>query len=213
MKLLGILLAIVGKVCVPQSVGHLEAAMNSIYKLPLRQRPRQTLVAALIAGEDHRFYEHRGVDPIAIAGAVYRFTIRGKVSGASTIEQQLVRVLTGRRERNLRRKLKEIVLASYLSNAYLKLDIAETYLSVAYFGWRMNGLQEACVRLSIDPLGVTFHQAASLVARLKYPQPCESTPERNALIVRRTEYILTRMSDARLCSPSEVPSDATILDI
>jgi len=213
MKLLGTLLALVGKFYVSRSMSLLESAMTGRNRLRLRYGPQQTIVAALVAAEDHRFYRHNGVDPMAIVGAFYRFIACRKLRGASTIEQQLVRVLTGHRERTLKRKLKEMVLASCISNEYSKSDIAEMYLSVAYFGWGMNGVEEASNRLSIDLSNPTFLQAASLAARLKYPQPSELTAERYALIAQRTEHILKRMSNVQNIPLSEVPSDAAILDI
>ena len=66
--------------------------------------------------------------------------------GASTINQQLVRVLTNRYERTFKRKVKEILLASLVARAIPKTDIPGIYLSVAYFGWRMNGLVQAVLQ-------------------------------------------------------------------
>lgn len=68
--------------------------------LELTQVPH-SFVTALIAGEDHRFIAHRGIDPIAMGGAFYRLIAHRKIGGASTIEQQFVRVVTGLRERTL----------------------------------------------------------------------------------------------------------------
>jgi penicillin-binding protein 1A len=177
------------------------------------RRSPPTLIAALVAGEDHRFYRHKGVDPIAIASALFRLLVSGKLSGASTIEQQLVRVLTGERERTLKRKLREILLASYTSNNYSKSDIAEMYLGVAYFGWGMNGAEEACRYLSIPLPGASRRQAASLIARLKYAQPYAAAPERQFLIARRTEHILMLMSRTQETPQCEVVADAPVLDI
>jgi membrane peptidoglycan carboxypeptidase len=213
MKVLGILLALAGKVLLPQSARQLDSTIRdrTAYK-PMRRSP-PTLIAALVAGEDHRFYSHKGVDPIAIASALFRLFVSGKLSGASTIEQQLVRVLTGDRERTLRRKLREILLASYMSNTCSKSDIAEMYLGVAYFGWGMNSVEEACRYLSFPLAEVSCRQAASLIARLTYPQPYALTAERQFLIARRTEHILMLMSQTQKTLQREVLSDAPILDI
>lgn len=213
MKLLGILLASIGRVLLPHSVRQLESTIRGKNAHRHMRRSPPTLIAALVAGEDHRFYRHKGVDPIAIASALYRLFVSGKLSGASTIEQQLVRVLTGERKRTLRRKLREILLASYTSNNYSKSDIAEMYLGVAYFGSGMNGAEEACKYLSIPLSQASCRQAASLIARLKYPQPYALTAERQFLIARRTEYILMLMSRNQQTLQREVPSDAPIFDI
>src|SRR5690242_20336233 len=85
----------------------------------LRRNPHSVplvlLQELLVSGEDHRHGRHHGFDLIAIARAVWRRIARGKYEGASTIEQQLVRVITGRYERTLRRKVREIGLAMLLS--------------------------------------------------------------------------------------------------
>jgi penicillin-binding protein 1A len=154
--------------------------------------PSSLVVGLLVAGEDHRFYSHQGVDFIAIVRAIwkrFRFNI---IEGASTIEQQLVRVLTGNYERRLKRKIKEIMLATLLSRAFPKEDMAKIYLTIAYYGWRMNGFKQACIRLKLNPRNITVTQAASLVARLKYPEPQNPSSARTLQIYNRVHYILRR---------------------
>lgn len=68
-------------------------------------------VGVLIEAEDHRNAHHPGVDPIGMIRAVWVFFIRSHTQGASTIEQQFVRVVTGRYKRSLARKLREQILA------------------------------------------------------------------------------------------------------
>lgn len=91
----------------------------------------------------------------------------------------MVRTLTGRREKHFSRKVKEIILAIRVSRAIPKEDIPGVYLSVAYFGWRMNGFDAACRHLGLDVKSVDEFQAARLVGRLKHPQP--KTPSVNYL--------------------------------
>jgi penicillin-binding protein 1A len=91
----------------------------------------QTLVDLLIAAEDHRYGSHPGVDFVAMCRAIWRTMFCGRREGGSTIAMQLVRVLTGRYEKTLSRKVIEILLAVKLtrflsdselpSNANLKL--------------------------------------------------------------------------------------------
>jgi membrane peptidoglycan carboxypeptidase len=215
MLFLSLLFACCARVCTPASVRQLKLAISQLCSTSRFRRadpiPR-SLLAALVAGEDHRFYKHRGFDPIAMAGAFYRFVAYGRLGGASTLEQQFVRILTGRAERSLRRKLREIALACYVSRKYRKSEIAEMYLTVAYFGWRMKGFEEACNTLSIAAPRMTVREAASLIARLKYPQPSELTKERQALIARRTDHIYKLMYRSNSIS-SEVMSNATILGL
>lgn len=63
-------------------------------KLKTKPDCYEKLVAFLVEGEDHRYYKHIGFDVIGIGRAIYRDVFLGKREGASTIEQQLVRVLT-----------------------------------------------------------------------------------------------------------------------
>lgn len=215
MKVLGKLLAKMGEILIPASLtrlGLLAAAASNAYRLRLQDRISPLLLRVLVIGEDRRFHVHAGFDPVAIAGALWRLIKLGRLSGASTIEQQFVRVLTGDRERTVGRKAREIILACALNIAYEKADIAGMYLAVAYFGWRMNGVEGACGRLSINLSEMTLRQAASLVARLKYPEPQDPTGQRSELIARRTEYLLAFMSTRDVSVPKEVGSNAALLD-
>lgn len=153
----------------------------------------QTIVNALIVAEDHRFYKHPGFDLIAIARAIWSILVRRRIQGASTIEQQFVRKITGRYELTIIRRVREIYLAIMLSFTYKKEVIARHYLSVAYFGWQMNGLREASKRLSFNPEFPSQEDAAKIIARLRYPEPEVSSDLRKAQIWDRTEYILAKM--------------------
>jgi membrane carboxypeptidase/penicillin-binding protein PbpC len=144
----------------------------------------------LISGEDHRFFRHGGIDPIAIFRAIWRGTILGRPEGASTIEMQIVRVVSGRYERTIRRKMREIALATLLAREIPKEDMPAIYLEIGYFGWRMNGFEAACRRLDLSSGAITINEIARLVARLKYPQPQANRPERWRQINARGKYLL-----------------------
>ena len=80
---------------------------------------------------------------------------------------QLVRVLSGNYEISLRRKALEIFIAVKLTNKLKKREILRLYLSVAYFGWNMHGIIQACSHLYIELFDLSFHGAAGLIARYK----------------------------------------------
>lgn len=162
------------------------------YRANSLPRISPTIVAMLIVGEDKRFFRHHGVDPFATARAIRDRVIGKTRSGGSTIEQQLVRTLTRRYEPTFSRKLREILLASLVDGVIPKPDVPGLYLSVAYFGWRMNGVQQASRRLGIPLDAATPYEAASIVARLKYPEPRLAPKDRARQIAIRTEYILRR---------------------
>lgn len=146
----------------------------------------------LIIGEDHRLMQHSGVDFIALCRATWRTLFCKRREGGSTIAMQLVRVLSDRYEITISRKILEIYLAIRMTK-YLPRDrIIALYLSVAYFGWNMNGIEQAVKQLNLDLENLTLRDAASLIARLKYPEPKNFSKERESMIEIRTNHILLR---------------------
>jgi penicillin-binding protein 1A len=122
--------------------------------------------------------------------SLWQFLFHGRLQGASTIEQQLVRTLTCRYERTLHRKFREILLAACVSELLSKPEVLTAYLSVAYFGWGMQGLNRACRVLGFDRNSISANQAAALIARLKYPQPREWNPPWQRQVRRRAKHVL-----------------------
>lgn len=149
------------------------------------------LVNFLILAEDHRYYTHPGYDVIGICRAFLKDLFLGKREGASTIEQQLVRVLTGDYRFCLKRKIKEIYLATKLKNIADKYTLAAAYLDIANYGTDYRRLS-----LILDKYGAKLSQdmdstiCAEIVARLKYPEPREINSRRMAQIERRKKHIL-----------------------
>lgn len=152
------------------------------------------LTESLIQAEDHRFRMHFGVDPWAVARALFKTLLCGRRQGASTIQQQLVRVATGRHEAAIRRKLREMVLAVAAGKYFTRDEFLALYLVRGYYGYGMSGLRQACDKLQIDPALASPSDAASLVARLKYPEPKGDSPAQRARIKRRTQHILMKMT-------------------
>lgn len=149
------------------------------------------LINILIAGEDHRYLYHPGVDIIAICRAIWKNLCYHSHEGASTIEQQLVRVITGRYERTFIRKIYEIKYAVRLSLRYDKKTIAWNYLLSAYYGTQYNNLESILRKFGYN-LNDDIPESicAEIVARLKYPEPRDLSTNRLNIINRRKEYIL-----------------------
>jgi membrane peptidoglycan carboxypeptidase len=133
----------------------------------------KTLILLLICGEDHRFYNHMGCDPIAILRAIYRYYKYRKLEGASTIEQQYVRTCTARYEISLTRKFEEIAISTILSITSRKDIIAYSYLMQAYYGSSVSDMASAAIKLKeIYQANFTDHElAVALVSLLKSPIP------------------------------------------
>jgi penicillin-binding protein 1A len=101
---------------------------------------------AIVAVEDKRFYEHRGVDIHGIVRAVWQ-DVRNKrvVEGGSTITQQFVKNTYLHGQRSFGRKLKEAALAWQLEQRWSKDKILTAYLNTIYFGNGAYGIQQACL--------------------------------------------------------------------
>ena len=156
-------------------------------------RPNGSMCRLLVVGEDHRITFHPGVDPLALGRAAWRTYGRGRCEGGSTVAMQLVRVLTGRFERSWRRKADEIVLAMLVTRHVPSHELPALYLSVGYYGWHMNGFVQTCRRLGIAPECCSLQESATVVARLKYPEPRTCSAGRRVQIAHRSEYLMARL--------------------
>lgn len=151
----------------------------------------ETLSHLLISGEDHRFYYHFGFDIIAILRAFRNRLIYNKIEGASTIEQQLVRVLTNEFDRTFRRKIQEIFLSTTITSIIPKNAIPKVYLNIAYYGSEMNGLSQTFYKLKLDINdAISIEQAAEIVSRIKYPQPLRYSKKRLTQIEIRKKHLI-----------------------
>ncbi len=128
------------------------------------------VVTALIATEDHRFFEHHGIDFRRTASAVLH-TFTGDRQGGSTITQQLARNLYPEeigRARSLTRKVKEVITALKIEAVYTKNEILETYLNTVPFLYNAYGIEMAARTYfdkSADTLDVL--ESATLIGMLK----------------------------------------------
>jgi membrane peptidoglycan carboxypeptidase len=193
MKTLGRLISIIAVIVFRNYRKTFERILKNAYLeycSSLRPKLPNILIETLIVGEDRRFYLHEGIDPIGIMRAIWNIILLRDLQGGSTIEQQLVRTITGRREKRIMRKVREILLSSLISKVIPKSDIPGVYLSIAYFGWKMNGIKQSCNRLGFDLKNITINQAASLIARLKYPEPEISSEQTKCQIIIREHHLI-----------------------
>lgn len=98
---------------------------------------------AILAVEDARFYEHAGIDPIRIAGALYKNVTTGSREGGSTLTQQLVKNLFLSRAQTYTRKLSEQLMALQIERFYTKNQIMEMYVNHIFLGARAYGFEAA----------------------------------------------------------------------
>src|SRR5712692_213512 len=138
--------------------------------VPLEKIPRY-LVNAVVAIEDSRFFEHRGLDFVGIARAAITNLVSGKIrQGASTITQQLARSLFLSPKRDYERKAKEALLALKMEQILGKEQILELYLNQIYFGHGAYGVQSAAQTYFGKDVGqLTVAEAAYLAGLPKGP--------------------------------------------
>ncbi len=169
------------------------------------------MVQAVLAIEDRRFYEHPGVDPIGVAGAVFSYVTgrRSQLAGASTITQQLVRnvflpnydgmTLQEARERGWRRKVLEVGVSLVLTSRASKNDILEMYLNDVPLGQRGSfaifGVPEAArLFFGKDVTNVSLAEAATIAGVIQ--SPSRLSPFNNAALCRdRRNVVLHAMAD------------------
>lgn len=146
---------------------------------------------SIILIEDRRFVDHMGVDFYSITRAIYRYLFKNKIEGASTITQQLVRLITNQREIKISRKIKEIILASLIENEFTKEDILKIYVLKYNFN-NCVGLHTFSVAAGYKTYDLTNIEIFQILARLKYPSINQSNYIRYLKRVRTIEIILSK---------------------
>lgn len=165
---------------------------------------------SLIATEDARFYDHKGIDYRSLARVVIRNFIMGQRSagGGSTIHQQLAKNLFSRENNGMLSmpvsKVREMIIANRLERVYSKQDILVIYLNTVPFGENVFGISAASLRFfNKNPIDLTIQEAAVLVGMLKgstlfnprlYPE--RALGRRNVVIGQLAKYGYISYSDA-----------------
>ncbi len=156
------------------------------------------LIAATIATEDANFYSHPGYDVFAIARSFYYNLVSDEiVSGASTITQQVTRMLLLNPEERSRqtytRKLKEAILAAEITRRYTKDEILELYLNEIYFGNHAYGVEAAAqTYFDTSAKNLTLGQASFLAGLPQLPAVYDIYSNRE-ITLRRHETVLVLM--------------------
>jgi len=162
------------------------------------------LIDMLLAFEDRRFREHRGVDPRALVRAGVQMLTNGRiVSGGSTISMQLVRLLAGGTTRCAWGKLRQILAALALERRIGKDDILTAYLTLAPYGGNIEGVRAAALAwFGKAPKRLTSAEAALLVALPQSPEA--RRPDRDpAAAGRARNRVLARAREAGVIGPEE----------
>ncbi|PIE15027.1 MAG: penicillin-binding protein 1C [Rhodobacterales bacterium] len=161
----------------------------------------------LIAYEDKRFYQHTGVDMIAMLRAGFQALTRGKiVSGGSTLTMQVARLLEDGSTGKWAGKLRQIRLALALERRLSKEQILTLYLNRAPFGGNLEGIRAATrAYFAKEPHRLTASQSALLVALPQSPEL--RRPDRHAKTATLArDRVLQRMVEAKVISPETADS-------
>jgi 1A family penicillin-binding protein len=165
------------------------------FDVPLAQIPAD-LQHAFIAIEDHRFYRHQGVDPIALGRAVLRdVQSSGAVEGGSTLTQQLARTLFLSNKKSYGRKIREAALALLIDSELSKPQILELYLNRIYLSAGVYGVETMSRHLFGRPAKTLNLVECALIAGLARA-PSSLSPWTNLDgALARSRVVLTRMRE------------------
>jgi penicillin-binding protein 1C len=171
------------------------------------------LVQAVVAAEDRRFHDHAGVDPIAIAGALWGRVRGATPRGASTLSMQTAalideRLRAPRGGRGWRQKLDQMRAAAALERAWSKAQILEVYLNRVGFRGETQGVAAAGAALfGKQPSGIAEAEASVLAALLREPG---APPER---VARRACRLARQAGFAAACASVAATADAALAGV
>lgn len=170
--------------------------------VPIEQIPK-VMQQAVLAIEDARFYEHRGVDYVGIIRAGLANVGEARSQGASTITMQVARNFYLSSEKTFTRKIYEILLALKIESLLSKEQILELYMNQIYLGQRAYGFAAASEIYFGKPLKeISIAEAAMLAGLPKAPSAYNPivNPKRAQI---RQQYILDRMLDNGFITPQQ----------
>ncbi len=171
--------------------------------VPLHQMPKH-LIQAFVAGEDARFFQHKGLDYLAITRALIKNIFSGDiVQGGSTITQQVVKSLLLTPEKSLSRKIREAILAFKIENYLTKEEILHLYLNQIYLGHGAYGVEAAAENYFGKSVNELTLAESALLAGL--PQaPSKYSPHQHPEQAKKRQiYILNRMVEEGYISQNE----------
>lgn len=164
-------------------------------------------VNAVIAAEDHRFYDHGAIDSIGIGRAVFN-NIKAKElqEGGSTITQQVAKNVVFSQEASISRKLGELFASFELEKNYSKDEILEIYVNTCYFGDGYYGIYDASYGYyKKSPKDLTLTEAAMLAGVPNAPSVYSPSVNPN-LAKKRQKYVLNKMVEYGYINEKDINS-------
>ncbi|WP_310386264.1 PBP1A family penicillin-binding protein [Roseateles sp.] len=163
----------------------------------------QLMQDALLAVEDHKFYEHGGLYYTGIARAALANLLQPRSQGGSTITQQLARTFYLTKKKIYSRKFVEVLLALKMEGQLSKREILEIYMNQIYLGQRAYGFEAAANAYFAKPLKDLSLAETAMLAGLP-PNPAYANPIVNFERARkRQQVVLNRMQELALITPEQ----------
>ena len=148
------------------------------------------LVQALVDIEDHRFWEHNGVDWYSTASAMIQTLTGGNTRGGSTITQQLLRTITDDKDVTVQRKVREIFRALEFEKSHTKEEIITLYFNRISFGFQFDGIATAAEGyFGKDVSELSLAESASLVAIINNPSLYDPFYDHTYYVERDGEHV------------------------
>jgi penicillin-binding protein 1B len=175
--------------------------------VPLSQIP-PAFIDAILAAEDHRFYEHHGFDVARTLKAGWiDLTSRHVRQGGSTLTQQLIKNVMLTPERSFKRKLKELVMAYITETKYTKEEILENYINDIYIGQRgqegIYGIWEASeYYFSKEPRDLSIGEMASIAGMISSPNRLNPMRHPDLAKIRRDEVLASMLQYGYISKPA-----------
>ena len=165
----------------------------------------EDLINAIIAVEDHRFYEHKGIDLISTTKAIFTdLKHKDIITGGSSITQQLSKNMYFTQEKKFSRKFAEIFIVSYLEENLTKDEILELYLNTIYYGNGYYGIGDAAIGyFDKSPKDLTTNEA-TILAGLPNAPSAYSLTEHEELALERQEQVLEAMVKYKYISKEDI---------
>ncbi len=186
-------------------------------RVDLKDVPEE-LKKALIATEDKNFYRHNGYDVVGIIrSSIQNIIARQTVQGASTLTQQLARILFLSNERTLTRKVKELEVAARIEKTISKDQILEMYLNNVYLGAGAYGVSAASKIYFNKKLNQLTLPELALIAGLPQAPSVYNPYNSKKLAIRRRNQVLKRMLTMRYITKDEykkaIEADVTLSSV
>ena len=171
--------------------------------VPLADIPAD-LQHAFVAVEDHRFFLHPGVDPIALGRAVFRnLRSSGSVEGGSTLTQQLARTLFLSNRKSYGRKAREAVLAVMIDSQLSKQQILELYLNRIYLSAGVYGVETMSQHLYRKPASrLTLAEASFIAGLLRAPSALSPWSNYDGAL-ERSHVVLSLMREQKFITAGQ----------